>query len=147
MTVGEAMAVNSVAISTLLAKSDCAPYQDQYSNTIAAASALGAAASNIYLSVDKFSPQFSRIVSYVIKNGLNHAILIVASLFLLVLGVCFVFFLGMLMRRKGVLFWNVTVAIITCIILLTVCALSLVPLVSFHLGIIFLFIHIIVSFI
>ena len=127
------MAVNSVAISTLLAQSDCAPYQDGYSNTIAAASALGAAASNIYLSVDEFSPQFSRMVSYIATNGLNHAILCVASLFLLVLGVCFVFFLGMLMRRKGVLFWNVSVAIITCIILLTVCALSLVPLVSFHL--------------
>ena len=131
--VGESMAINSVAISTLLAQSDCAPYQDQYSDTIAAAAALGAAASTIFLSVDEISPQFSRILSYIIKYGLNHAILCVASLFILVSGVCFVFFLGMMMRRKGVLFWNVSVAIITCILLLTVCALSLAPLVSTYL--------------
>ena len=132
ITAGEAMAVNSVAISTLLAQSDCAPYQDQYSNTIAAATALGAAASTIFLSVDEISPQFSRIASYITTYGLNHAILCVASLFLLVLGVCFVFFIGMMLRKKGVLFWNVSVAIVACILLLTVCSLSLAPLVSIY---------------
>lgn len=122
------MAAGSSTISSKLGYSNCAPYQQDYSNIIEAAASLMIVGSSVVSSINQINSPLD-ILQHVV-NLFQHMVYVVGGFYTVIIIICVSFTMGMILKLKRASSWNIIIALIICITLILLCSLMMTLIVS-----------------
>ena len=125
---GNFMAEASSNISTKLANSNCATYQQSYTSIVETVSSMAKVGSYIASSTNDVNPQLSALQNFI--TICRHTIFVVGGYYTTIFILCLSFTIGMIKRLNFVSSWNMIFALTVCISLVLICSIMIILIVS-----------------